>query len=84
MGSSANSDKEGVQVTIAEAISAKLSREGAIESFEVKGDLQLRISDPSLTQVKLNLNVDALQHLLSSCTSRHYTIPAQALIHIIM
>ena len=56
-GSTAVGDKEGVQVTIAEAISAKLSREGAIESFEVKGDLQLRITDPSLTQVKLNLNV---------------------------
>lgn len=50
-------DRESVHVTVAEAISARLSREGAIESFEVKGDLQLRISDASLTQVKLNLNV---------------------------
>ena len=48
-------DREGIHVTVAEAISAKLSREGAIESFEVKGDLQLRISDSSLTQIKLNL-----------------------------
>lgn len=52
-----HSDREGIHVTVAEAISAKLSREGAIESFEVKGDLQLRITDPSLTQVKLNLAV---------------------------
>ena len=51
----ASTSGDGINVTIAESISARLSREGAIESFEVKGDLQLRISDPSLTQVKLNL-----------------------------
>ncbi|KAI7041202.1 hypothetical protein KC352_g46593, partial [Hortaea werneckii] len=32
---------EPIQVTIAEALSARLSREGQLESFEVKGDLQL-------------------------------------------
>ncbi|KAK6429222.1 coatomer subunit delta [Oleoguttula sp. CCFEE 5521] len=53
----ASSDKEPIQITIAETLSAKFSREGALESFEVKGDLQLRISDPSLTQVKLSLSV---------------------------
>jgi hypothetical protein len=51
----ASVEREGIHVTVGEAISAKLSREGAIESFEVKGDLQLRITDPSLTQVKLDL-----------------------------
>lgn len=52
------SDREAIHVTIAEAISARLTRDGAMESFEVKGDLHLRISDSSLTQVKLNLAVD--------------------------
>lgn len=52
---STSADRDAVHVTIGEAISAKLSREGAVESFEVKGDLQLRVSDPSLTQIKLNL-----------------------------
>lgn len=51
------SDREGLHITVAETISAKFSREGSLESFEVKGDLQLRISDSSLTQVKLNLAV---------------------------
>lgn len=51
------SDWEGLHITVAETISAKFSREGSLESFEVKGDLQLRISDSSLTQVKLNLAV---------------------------
>lgn len=55
--SSINLDREAVHVTIAEAISAKFSREGSLETFEVKGDLQLRISDPSLTQIKLSLDV---------------------------
>lgn len=52
-----STDREGIHVTIGEAISARLSREGDLESFEVKGDLQLRITDPSLTQVKLDLAV---------------------------
>ena len=50
-----SSDRDGIHITVAETISAKLSREGSLESFEVKGDLQLRITDPSLTQVQLAL-----------------------------
>lgn len=52
-------DHEAIQVTIAETISAKMSREGALNSIEIKGDLQLRISDPSLTKVKLDLVANA-------------------------
>lgn len=55
---SASTERQSVHITVAEAISAKLSREGSLESFEVKGDLQLRISDASLTQIKLKLDVD--------------------------
>ncbi|KAK4542650.1 hypothetical protein LTR36_006222 [Oleoguttula mirabilis] len=55
--SSKAAGKDGIHITVAEAISARLSREGTIESFEVKGDLQLRISDPALTQLKLELVV---------------------------
>lgn len=49
------SDRDPIHLTVAEAISARLSREGVIESFEVKGGLELRISDASLTQLKLDL-----------------------------
>lgn len=55
---SSSIDPEAIHVTIAEIISAKLSREGSLKSFNVKGDLQLRISDPSLTKVKLDLVTD--------------------------
>lgn len=52
-------DRDAIHVTIAETISAKMSREGALNSLEVKGDLQLRISDPSMTKVKLDLVANA-------------------------
>lgn len=48
-------DREPINITVAESISASLTREGAVRSFEVKGDLQLRISDPAFTKVKLDL-----------------------------
>lgn len=52
---SLSTDREPIHITIAETISATLTREGALKSFEVKGDLQLRITDPSFTKVKLDL-----------------------------
>jgi coatomer subunit delta len=52
---SSSSNREPVHITIAETIAAKVSRDGSLDSFEVNGDLQLRITDPSLTQIKLNL-----------------------------
>ena len=51
-------DREAVHVSIQETISAKLSREGSLESFEVRGNLQLQITDQALTQIKLDLTAD--------------------------
>ncbi|KAH6671543.1 coatomer subunit delta [Plectosphaerella plurivora] len=48
-------DRDAIHVTVSETISAKLSREGAVTSLAISGDLTLRISDPSLTKVKLDL-----------------------------
>ncbi|PVH86889.1 hypothetical protein DL98DRAFT_449112 [Cadophora sp. DSE1049] len=56
---SSSLDRDAIHVTIAETISAKLSREGALNSIEIKGDLQLKISDPTLTKVKLDLVANA-------------------------
>ena len=55
---SLSGDREGVHVIVSESISARLSREGSMESFEVGGNLQLQITDASLTQIKLNLTAD--------------------------
>lgn len=52
---SLTADREPIHVTIAETISATLTREGALKSFEVKGDLQLRITDPAFTKLRLDL-----------------------------
>lgn len=49
-------DQDAIHVTVNETISAKLSREGAVNSITVSGDLTLRITDPSLTKVKLALH----------------------------
>lgn len=64
---SLQSDREPIHVVINETIQAKLSREGSLDTLSVKGDLQLRISDTSLTQVRLNLaNGDTRGATLSS------------------
>lgn len=49
-------DRDAVHVTVSESISAKLSREGAVNTLAISGDLSLRISDPSLTKIKLGLH----------------------------
>ncbi|KAK0385751.1 hypothetical protein NLU13_6928 [Sarocladium strictum] len=52
-------DRDAIHVTVSEAITAKLSREGAVNSLSVSGDLTLRVSDPSLTKIKLGLKAVA-------------------------
>lgn len=51
-------DRKAVQIIISEQISASLNREGGAKSFEVKGDLQLRIMDPALSKVKLSVTAE--------------------------
>ncbi|KAG0129587.1 Alg9-like mannosyltransferase family-domain-containing protein [Tuber indicum] len=51
-------DRKAIQVTISEQISAELSRDGGMKSFEVKGDLQLKILDQTLSKVKLNISAN--------------------------
>jgi len=56
---STSMDRDAIHATVAESISAKISRDGILKSFNVKGDLQLRISDPAMTKVKLDLVANA-------------------------
>ncbi|KAJ5948152.1 hypothetical protein N7466_001167 [Penicillium verhagenii] len=55
---SLTADREPIHLTIAETISATLTREGALKEIEVKGDLQLRISDPAFTKLRLDLQAN--------------------------
>lgn len=57
---SSSVDRDAIHATIDEKISAKLSRDGILKSFTVKGDLQLRISDTALTKVKLDMVANAV------------------------
>ena len=56
---SLSGDREAVHVTFGETINAQISREGTQESFEVSGSLQLRITDASMTQLKLQMLTDS-------------------------
>ncbi len=47
-----------IHVTISESLSAKITRDGALKSYEVKGDLSLRITDPSFTKLALALTAE--------------------------
>ncbi|EXJ83483.1 hypothetical protein A1O1_07106 [Capronia coronata CBS 617.96] len=58
-----------ILISLTETLSAKLSREGALRSFEVKGDLQLKITDPALT--KLALSVQAVEGPLKAQFRTH-------------
>ncbi|KAI0059417.1 hypothetical protein BV25DRAFT_1828935 [Artomyces pyxidatus] len=46
---------ESVHIVTKEDIKLSLSREGGLESLELKGDMNLHISDPSLARVKIGL-----------------------------
>lgn len=48
-------DRDAIHIILTETISAKLSREGAVTSLLVVGDLTLRVTDASLTKIKLEL-----------------------------
>ena len=42
-----------VHFAIMEKISLQANRDGGLENLEVKGDLELTISDPNLTKIKV-------------------------------
>ncbi|KAH8119762.1 hypothetical protein DFH11DRAFT_5704 [Phellopilus nigrolimitatus] len=46
---------EGVHVVVREQISVQLLREGGLKSMELKGDMNLQVSDPLYAKVKLAL-----------------------------
>lgn len=47
-----------ISVLVAEQISAEVARDGTLKTFEVKGNLTLRITDPSLTKLRLSVTTD--------------------------
>ncbi|KAK8157720.1 hypothetical protein BKA80DRAFT_240269 [Phyllosticta citrichinensis] len=54
---STSADGNGFHIIIAENFDAKLSKDGSVKVFTVKGELQLRISDPALAQARLHMDI---------------------------
>ncbi|CAG8485968.1 6178_t:CDS:2 [Funneliformis caledonium] len=46
---------ESVHLAIMEKISLQANRDGGLENLEVKGDLELTVSDPDLTKIKISV-----------------------------
>lgn len=46
---------ESVHVSIKESISVDLMREGGVNSLEIKGDMNLHVSDDALARVRLSV-----------------------------
>lgn len=44
-----------VHIVIKESVSLSLSREGGLESLELKGDMNLHVSDASFSRIKISL-----------------------------
>ncbi|KAI5845929.1 putative coatomer subunit delta [Tricharina praecox] len=51
-------DTHGVTITVTEQISADLARDGNIKSFDIKGNLFVRVSDPALSKIRLAVTAD--------------------------
>ncbi|OCF59203.1 hypothetical protein L486_03705 [Kwoniella mangroviensis CBS 10435] len=49
-------EQDSIHVTIKEQLSLTLLRDGGLESFELKGDLDLRITDAAQSKIKLTLS----------------------------
>ncbi|KAK6353054.1 hypothetical protein TWF696_005045 [Orbilia brochopaga] len=56
---SMQSSHDGISVTIQELLSAELTREGGLKSYEVKGDMMLRVTDSALAKIKIDTTADA-------------------------
>lgn len=55
------SSHDSIHLMVNEKLSARLTREGQVEGFEVKGDLKLRVTDGSVSQVKIHLDCGDLR-----------------------
>jgi coatomer subunit delta len=50
------SPSEGIQIAFSETMSAKTNRDGGLEVMDVQGQLNLQISDSSLSRIQLGLH----------------------------
>ena len=53
---SSPSSSEGIQVSFTETMSAKTNRDGGLEAMDVQGQLNLHISDSTMSRIQLGLH----------------------------
>lgn len=56
---SLSGDRQPIHVIVNEALVAELTRDGTVKSYEVKGDLTLRVTDSTLGKISLGLQTDS-------------------------
>ncbi|MCO5610611.1 hypothetical protein L7F22_064850 [Adiantum nelumboides] len=67
--------QEGVHLVVKERISLQATRDGSLESLEVKGDLELRITDPTLSKVAVQVTPASTSSLLPASALQFKTHP---------
>ena len=53
-----STDHNPITVLISEVIEAAITKDGSVKSYEIKGDLALRITDSSLSKVRLDVAIE--------------------------
>ncbi|CAO1632025.1 unnamed protein product [Sympodiomycopsis kandeliae] len=64
--------QEAVHIVVKERISLSATRDGSLNSLEVKGDLELRVSDSSLAKIRLQLDEPASSSHLAGAGELQY------------
>jgi hypothetical protein len=67
--------QEGVHLIVKERVSLTATRDGSIESLELKGDLELRITDPTLSKIAIQVTPASSSALLPSSALQLKTHP---------
>ncbi|PWN21111.1 hypothetical protein BCV69DRAFT_282609 [Microstroma glucosiphilum] len=64
--------EEAIHVTIKERVSIAATRDGSLSSLEVKGDLELKITDPAFAKVRLQLSEPSSSSYLADAGELQY------------
>lgn len=67
--------QESVHLLVKERVTLSAARDGSIESLEVKGDLELRITDPTLSKLAIQVTPASTSSLVPSSSLQFKTHP---------
>ncbi|MCO5598763.1 hypothetical protein L7F22_052862 [Adiantum nelumboides] len=67
--------QETVHLLVKERVTLAASRDGSLESLEVKGDLELRITDPTLSKLAIQVTPASTSSLVPSSSLQFKTHP---------